>query len=54
VVAHAVQWVNPEPTTVSHRDNNKPPHWQDFVPPLGDIPREEAELIARQLQRDIC
>ena len=53
VVSHAVRWVNPQPTTVSHRDNNKPPHWLDFVPAIGATPREEAESIAQQLQRDI-
>jgi hypothetical protein len=53
VVANAVRWVNPEPAAVPTRENNKPPHWQGFVPPLGDVPRKEAESIARQLQRDM-
>jgi hypothetical protein len=53
VVAHAVRWVNPEPAAVPHRKKNKPPYWQGFVPPQGDVPQEEAEAIAQQLQRDM-
>jgi hypothetical protein len=53
VISHAVRWVNPEPTAVGHRENNKPPHWQDFVSALGPLPRAEAETMAQQLQRDI-
>ena len=52
-VAHAVRLVNPEqPTAVPNSKNNQPPHWRGFIPPLGDVLREQAESTA-QLQRDM-
>lgn len=53
VISHAVRWVNPEPAAVEHRMNNKPQHWEDFVPALAHLPRREAKDVARRLQRDI-
>lgn len=52
VISHVSQWMNPEPTKVADRDNNKPPLRKDLVPGLHKKYGEEAEerFIALQQQ----
>ena len=53
VMSQVVQWINPEPTLVIHRQKGKPPHWKDFIPALKATVPGEADRAAQQLQRDI-
>jgi hypothetical protein len=53
VMSQIARWINPKPADVDPRKNSKPPHWRDFMPALEDVAPEEAERVARQLQRDI-
>jgi len=53
VMSHVVQWINPAPTQVAHRDNNKPQLWREFIPALQARWGSQAEEKSRQLQREI-
>jgi hypothetical protein len=37
VISQVVQWINPKPTVVGTRENNKPPYWRDFMPALNNM-----------------
>jgi hypothetical protein len=53
VMSQVVQWLNPQPTLVSSRENNKPPLWEDLVSPLRAAFGGQAEDQSQQLQRQI-
>jgi hypothetical protein len=53
VMSQVVQWLNPQPTLVSSRENNKPPLWQDLISPLQAPFGSQAEDQSQRLQRQI-
>ena len=53
VMCHIVQWLNPQPSKIADRENNKPPLWREFVAPLRDSFGDQAEEQSRELQRQI-
>lgn len=55
LICHVVQWVNPSPTKVGDRENNKPPLWRDLIWPFraGSSSQGDAEGQAQELQRRI-
>jgi len=57
-ISHVVAWLNPNPTVVADRENNKPPLRRDFLPALkrNDGPGDanaEAEKQSLRLQRAV-
>jgi hypothetical protein len=55
LILHVVQWVNPSPTKVGDRENNKPPLWRDLMYPfnVGGSSQGAIEGQAQELQRRI-
>jgi hypothetical protein len=55
LICHVVQWVNPSPTKVGDRENNKPPLWRDLMCPfkVGSTSQGDTEGQAQELQRRI-
>jgi hypothetical protein len=53
VMCHVVQWLNPHPSKIADRENNKPPWWREFVTPLRASFGDQAEVQSRELQRQI-
>ena len=53
VMCHIVQWLNPQPSKIADRENNKPPLWREFVAPLKGSFGDQAEARSRELQRQI-
>lgn len=51
VMAHVVSWLNPNPTWVANRENNKPPLRKDLVPALGQVSPHNATPAARLATR---
>jgi hypothetical protein len=53
VICHVAQWINPRPTKVSDRENNKPQLWRDFIPALEIEFSDRAPRKSRDLQRHL-
>ena len=53
LISHVAQWINPHPTKVADRENNKPQLWRDFIPALTAEFGSKAEQKSRELQRQI-
>jgi len=53
VIYHIIQWLNPQPSKIADRENNKPPLWREFIAPLRDGFGDRAEEQSRELQRKI-
>jgi hypothetical protein len=56
LMCHVVKWLNPSPTKVGDRENNKPPLWRDLMWPFNagsSSSKAETEGQAQELQRRI-
>ncbi|KAG9239787.1 hypothetical protein BJ878DRAFT_38335, partial [Calycina marina] len=56
LMSHVVQWLNPSPSEVGDRENNKPQLWRDLIYPFticSNSSQGSTEGQARELQRQI-